>query len=136
MDPQNEQQFTDEEVKALACADCARADNAVTDLEPSQVMPVPAEALIGFPDGAPEERRFSRRSLLKNGVAGMASVYAATRLDWGNVWEEVAAQAGQPMQPSVVMLYQNLPTLQEQQIFAPIGELIGERESAESANNQ
>ena len=107
MDERNERQFSDEEVKALACADCGRADNAVTDLEPSQVMPLPAEALIGFPDGTPAERQFNRRSLLKNGVAGMASVYAATRLDWGNVWEEVAAQAGQPMQPSVVMLYLN-----------------------------
>lgn len=95
------------DIQALHCADCARADNRVTDLEPSQIMPVPGEALVGFPDGAPEERGFSRRSMLKGGVAGLASIYAATKLDWGNVWESVAANAGVPMQKSLVLLYLN-----------------------------
>ena len=93
------------DLHALHCADCARADNRETELEPSQIMPVPGEALVGFPDGAPEERGFSRRSLLKGGVAGLASVYAT--LDWGTVWEDVPANAGTPMQRSVVLLYLN-----------------------------
>ena len=97
----------DTDIQALHCADCARADNRVTDLEPSQIMPLPGEALVGFPDGTPEERGFSRRSLLKGGVAGLASVYAATKLDWGNVWEEVAANAGNPMPKTLVLLYLN-----------------------------
>ena len=70
-------------------------------------MPIPGEALVGFPDGTPEERGFSRRSLLKGGAAGLASVYAATKLDWGTVWEDVAANAGTPMQKSLVLVYLN-----------------------------
>ncbi|MGI9657718.1 MAG: DUF1501 domain-containing protein [Gaiellaceae bacterium] len=97
----------DTDLQALHCADCARADNRETDLAPSQMMPLPGEALVGFPDGTPEERGFSRRSLLKGGAAGLASVYAATKLDWGSVWEEVAANAGTPMQKSLVLLYLN-----------------------------
>lgn len=97
----------DTDIQALHCADCARADNRETELRPTQIMPVPGEALVGFPDGTPEERGFSRRSLLKGGVAGLASVYAASRLDWGKVWEEVAANAGTPMQRSLVLLYLN-----------------------------
>ena len=97
----------DTDIQALHCADCARADNRETELAPSQLLPVPAEALAGFPDGMPDERGFSRRSLLKGGAAGLASVYAATKLDWGSVWEEVAANAGTPMQKSLVLLYLN-----------------------------
>lgn len=97
----------DTDIEALHCADCARADNRVTDLAPSQTMQIPGEALVGFPDGRPEERGFTRRSLLKGGAAGLASVYAATRLDWGSVWEEVAANAGTPMQRSLVCIYLN-----------------------------
>lgn len=95
------------EIEALKCADCAASESAVTDLLPSASMPIPAEALTGWPDGRPEERGFSRRSLLKNGVAGLASIYAATRLDWGSVWEEVSAQAAEPMQRSLVCIFLN-----------------------------
>jgi uncharacterized protein (DUF1501 family) len=96
-----------QEVEALKCADCARSDSADRDLKPSALMPLPAEALVGFPDGTPAERGFTRRSLLKHGVAGTLSVYAATRLDWGAVWEEAAANAAEPMQKSLVCVYLN-----------------------------
>ncbi len=34
-------------------------------------------------------------------------MYAATKLDWGTVWEDVAANAGTPMQKSLVLVYLN-----------------------------
>lgn len=95
------------EIKALHCADCARSESAVTDLAPSAILPIPAEALVGFPEGSPEERRYDRRSLLKHGIVGMASVYAATRLDWGSIWEEATAHAAEPMQRSLVCVFLN-----------------------------
>jgi uncharacterized protein (DUF1501 family) len=97
----------DTDIQALHCADCAEADNRVTDLVPSQAMQIPGEALVGFPDGAPEDRGFTRRGLLRGGAAGLASVYAATRLEWGSVWEEVAANAGAPTPRTLVCVYLN-----------------------------
>ena len=43
-------------------------------------------AMAGFPLGR-SPRELSRRRLIAEGIAGVASVYAATRLDWSQVFE-------------------------------------------------
>ncbi|HVP02042.1 MAG TPA: DUF1501 domain-containing protein [Solirubrobacteraceae bacterium] len=96
---------------ALRCADCARSDSLVTDLEPTSRVPIPAEALAGFPDGVPHAKRgprgVDRRSFLRNGLIGTAAVYSATRLDWGSMWEAALAEAAEPMQKSIVCIFLN-----------------------------
>ena len=39
------------EIHALRCADCARADSADLDAHPVDLLPIPVDALAGFPDG-------------------------------------------------------------------------------------
>ncbi|MFN8131835.1 MAG: DUF1501 domain-containing protein [Solirubrobacteraceae bacterium] len=95
------------EIHALRCADCARSDSAATDLRPTGTLPITAEALAGFPDGVSHERRYSRRRLLQSGLLGVASVYAASRLDLGTMLEAAAAEAAEPMQRSLVCIYLN-----------------------------
>ncbi len=95
------------EIQALKCADCARSDSAVTDLAPTGALPITAEALAGFPDGVPHDRRFSRRRLLQSGLLGVASVYAASQLDVGTMLEAAVAEAAEPMQRSLVCIYLN-----------------------------
>ena len=72
------------DVQALKCADCARSDSLVSDLKPTDVMPIPAEALAGFPDGVPHARRtasgVNRRTFM--GVAGAAGVRRTRRSSW------------------------------------------------------
>lgn len=105
--------MTDEtrDVHALRCADCARSDSLVTDLEPTSSLPIPVEAMEGFKDGVPHARRtargLDRRTFLRNGLVGVASVYSATRLDWGSVWEAAIAEAAEPMQKSLVCVFLN-----------------------------
>ena len=41
------------EIQALKCADCARSDSAVSDLQPDSLLPIPADALSGWRDGTP-----------------------------------------------------------------------------------
>ena len=41
------------EIQALKCADCARSDSAVSDLQPDSLLPIPADALSGWRDGQP-----------------------------------------------------------------------------------
>ena len=57
---------------AIRCADCARSDSLVTGLEPVDAMPLPAEAMAGFPDGVPRARgpRGLDRRLPAHGCAG------------------------------------------------------------------
>lgn len=63
------------EIHALKCADCARSDSRVTDLRPTSQVEIPVEALAGFPDGPPRQRRgHSRRTFLRGGMLGVASV--------------------------------------------------------------
>ena len=99
------------DVQALKCADCARSDSLVSDLKPTDVMPIPAEALAGFPDGVPHAKRtasgVNRRTFMRSGLLGMASVYSASKLDWGSVWESALADAAGPMQKSIVCVYLN-----------------------------
>ena len=99
------------DVHALRCADCARSDSLVTDLAPTSALPIPVEAMDGFQDGVPHARRtargLDRRAFLRNGMVGVASVYSATRLDWGSIWEAAIAEAAEPMQKSVVCIFLN-----------------------------
>ncbi len=99
------------DMQALRCADCARSDSLVTDLAPTSALPIPVEAMMGFPDGVPHAQRtargLDRRTFLRNGLAGVASVYSATQLDWGSVWEAAMAEAAEPMQKSLVCIFLN-----------------------------
>jgi uncharacterized protein (DUF1501 family) len=94
------------EIQAIKCADCARSDSLVTDVRPDAMLPIPADALAGFPEGAGGSG-LSRRSLLRNGVVGLAAVYGASNLSWGQVWESAVANAAVPMQKSIVVIYLN-----------------------------
>src|SRR5215204_1251127 len=94
-------------IQALKCADCARSDSAATDAVPTGSLAIPTEAMLGFPDGAPDGRGLTRRRMLRNGVAGVAAVYGASRLSWDHVWNSVAAQAAEPMKKSLVVIYLN-----------------------------
>ena len=48
------------EIQALKCADCARSDSAVSDLQPDSLLPFPADALSGWRDGKPGGGRSGR----------------------------------------------------------------------------
>jgi uncharacterized protein (DUF1501 family) len=88
------------------CIDCEEIELAnVHDLAPSQVLPIPALALAGFPDGR-SPRELTRRRLLQFGVAGFASIYAPKLLGWQSVWESAVAEADTaPNANCLVMLY-------------------------------
>jgi uncharacterized protein (DUF1501 family) len=96
------------EIQALKCADCARSDSRVTDLAPTSRVEIPVEALAGFPDGPPRRQgHVSRRSFLRGGVIGMASVYSATHLSWERIWDAAAADAAGPAGKALVCIYLN-----------------------------
>ena len=100
---------TSREIHALRCADCARSDSAVTDVLPSATIPIPAEALAGFPDGVPKVpgRGHSRRRFLTGSAVGMASIYSAAHLTWESVWDAAAARAATPTDNILVCIYLN-----------------------------
>jgi uncharacterized protein (DUF1501 family) len=98
---------TQSEIQALKCADCARSDSLVSDLRPDSLLPIPADALSGWQNGKPGADGVTRRKLLRNGVLGFAAVYGATTLSFEDVWESAVAQAAEPMQKSVVVIYLN-----------------------------
>jgi uncharacterized protein (DUF1501 family) len=96
------------EIRALKCADCARSDSRVTDLTPTSRVEIPAEAMAGFPDGPPRQKgHLNRRTFLRGGVIGMASVYSATHLSWERIWDAAAADAAAGPNKSVVCIYLN-----------------------------
>jgi uncharacterized protein (DUF1501 family) len=96
------------EISALRCADCARSDSRVTDLAPTSRVEIPAEALTGFRDGVPRTRRgLNRRSFLRGGMVGLASVYSMTHLSWDSIWGAAAADAAGPAGKSLVCIYLN-----------------------------
>src|SRR5215210_751641 len=95
------------ETQALKCADCARSDSAVSDLQPDSMLPIPADALSGWRDGRPGSDGVTRRKLLRNGVLGFAAVYGASQLSFEDVWEAAVAEAAEPMQRSLVVVYLN-----------------------------
>ncbi|MEW6582600.1 MAG: DUF1501 domain-containing protein [Actinomycetota bacterium] len=94
------------EVQALRCADCARAESTDPTAVPVDRMPIPADALAGFPDGVPRARGMDRRAFLRNGILGVASIYAATRIDWTRAFEAAVAEAADPAN-QLVMIYLN-----------------------------
>lgn len=93
-------------VEAIRCADCARSDSLVTGLDPVDVMPISAEAMAGFPDGVPRARGMDRRDFLRAGALGMASVYAASRIDWTRAFEAAVAEGASPAN-QLVMIFLN-----------------------------
>lgn len=92
--------------EAIRCADCARSDSLVTGLDPVDVMPISAEAMAGFPDGVPRARGMDRRDFLRAGALGMASVYAASRIDWTRAFEAAVAEGASPAN-QLVMIFLN-----------------------------
>ena len=92
--------------EAIHCADCARSDSLVTGLDPVDRMPIPVDAVVGFPDGVPRARGMDRRAFLRNGILGMASVYAATKIDWTRAYEAAVAEAASPAN-QLVMIFLN-----------------------------
>ena len=95
------------DIHALRCADCARADSADLDARPIDRLPIPVDALAGFPDGVPQTRGYDRRQFLRNGVLGFASVYGATALNWTSIFESAVAEAAVGPANQLVMLYLN-----------------------------
>src|SRR3954452_6366344 len=95
------------DVHALRCADCARSDSAVTDLQPTQSLPIPIEALSGELDRAPSIAELNRRQLLRGGLLGVASVYSAKLLRVSDMLDAALAEAAEPMQPSFVRIFLN-----------------------------
>ncbi len=92
--------------EAVRCADCARSDSAADHLRPVDHMPIPAEALLGFPDGVPRTSRYNRRAFLRSAAVGMAAVYGTSRIDWTRAFEAGVAEAATgPTQ--VVMIFLN-----------------------------
>jgi uncharacterized protein (DUF1501 family) len=99
--------MTTNDVRALRCADCARSDSAVTDLRPTQTLPIPVEALAGDLDRVPTGRELSRRQLLRGGLVGVASVYSAKLLRVSDMLDAALAEAAEPMQRSLVCIFLN-----------------------------
>src|SRR4051812_33702711 len=89
----------------MRCIECEEIELArVRDELPGQTLPIPYQALDGFPTGR-SAGDLTRRRLLQWGVAGFASVYGAQRLGFEEVWESVAAAADAPTGKALVLLY-------------------------------
>ena len=94
-------------IRAQHCADCAASDSAAYDAVPVDYMPIPTEALVGFPDGVPKMGRLNRHRFLKNGFLGFASVYAASKIPWQNAFEAAIAEGAPAPDHCLVCLYLN-----------------------------
>src|SRR3954451_23854134 len=55
-----------------------------------QVVPIPRAVLEG------ESAGMCRRDFLRNGAVAVLTVYGASMLDWGHIWEAASAQAATP----------------------------------------
>src|SRR4051812_26995955 len=89
----------------MRCIECEEIELArVRDQRPSQTLPIPYQAMDGFPAGRTSSH-LTRRRLMQWGAAGAASIYAARELGWEQVWESVAAAADAPEKKCVVLLY-------------------------------
>ena len=96
-----------EAANVLKCADCARSDSLVEGLDPVDHMPLTTEALAGFPDGVPTSTGANRRQFLATGVLGMASVYAASKIDWQHAMEAAVAEGAVADTNKLVIIYLN-----------------------------
>jgi uncharacterized protein (DUF1501 family) len=94
------------EAEAIRCADCARSDSLVTGLDPVDRMTIPVEAAVGFPDGVPRAKGLNRRDFFRTGALGIASVYAASRIDWTRAFEAAVAEGAEPGN-QLVMIFLN-----------------------------
>lgn len=103
----NERPLHPDEITALHCADCARSDSAAYDAVPVDYMPIPTDALLGFPDGVPSLTRLNRGRFLKNGLLGFAAVYAASKIPWQTAFEAAVAEGAPADNHCVVMLFLN-----------------------------
>ena len=93
-------------IRAESCLDCERTDSRVRDLTPTQHVTIPAEALDRRGGEIPRQARYNRRAALRNGAVGMAAIYAATRLDWDQIWDAARAEAATaPTARKVVLIY-------------------------------
>jgi uncharacterized protein (DUF1501 family) len=89
----------------VRCIECEEIELArVRDKRSAQTLPIPHQALDGFPAGR-SPAHLTRRRLMQWGVAGFASVYGAHELGWDAVWESVAQAADEPEQNALVLLY-------------------------------
>jgi uncharacterized protein (DUF1501 family) len=89
----------------MRCIECEEIELArVRDQRPSQTLPIPYQAMDGFPAGRTPSH-LTRRRLMQWGAAGAASIYAAKELGWEQIWESVAAAADAPEKKCVVLLY-------------------------------
>jgi uncharacterized protein (DUF1501 family) len=93
-------------IEAQACADCARSDSMATDLRPVDHMPIPVDAMVGFPDGMPKVKGSNRRDFIRNGALGFAAVYGASKINWQRAFEAAVAEAAEPG-ACLVMIYLN-----------------------------
>ncbi len=96
-----------EAANVLKCADCARSDSLVEGLDPVDHIPLTTEALAGFPDGVPTSTGANRRQFLATGVLGMASVYAASKIDWQQAMEAAVAEGAVADTNKLVIIYLN-----------------------------
>ncbi len=94
------------EAEAIRCADCARSDSLVSGLDPVDRMPIPVEAAVGFPDGVPRAKGLNRRDFFRTGALGVASIYAASRIDWTRAFEAAVAE-GADNGNQLVMIFLN-----------------------------
>ena len=96
------------EIHALQCADCARADSADPDARPVDMLPIPVDALAGFPDGVPQARGAT------TGARSCGTVSSAlrpsmprTRSTGPSIFEAAVAEAAADPANQLVMLYLN-----------------------------
>ncbi len=94
-------------IEILRCADCAASDSAAYDAVPVDYMPIPTEALVGFPDGVPRMPSLNRARFLKNGFLGFASVYAASKIPWQTAFDAAVAEGAVADTNCLVMLFLN-----------------------------
>ncbi len=94
-------------IDVLRCADCAASDSAAYDAVPVDYMPIPTEALAGFPDGVPGMPRLNRGRFLRNGFLGVASVYAASKIPWQTAFEAAIAEGAVADNHCLVMVFLN-----------------------------
>ena len=83
------------------CPECAAASATVTDLEPTQHIPLPEDVL----DHGPEAVGLSRRGLLRAGAVGSVAVYGSSILGLDTIFGSASAAAASGPNTCVVMLY-------------------------------
>lgn len=87
------------------CTECEEIELArVRDRAPSQALPIPADALAGFPEGR-DRASMTRRRLMAGGLAGVASVYGSRALGFDEIWDSVAEATMAPTQNCLVLVY-------------------------------